>query len=91
MLGSLSSHGWGLAESLKLMGALGRTVPRLALLGVEIETVEPGAARSPAVEAATVTVVERFPAIYAFLTAAERTGWGGPLRFPPGDTSLAGL
>ena len=91
MLGSLSSHGWGLAETLKLMEALGRPVPRLALLGIETETVEPGAARSPAVEAAMATVVERFPAVYAFLAAAEKTGWAGPLRFPPGDTSLAGL
>lgn len=91
MLGSLSSHGWGLAETLKLMEALGRPVPRLALLGVEIETVQPGAPRSPAVEAAMATVAERFPAVYAFLAAAEKTGWAGALRFPPGDTSLAGL
>ena len=90
-VGSLSSHGWGLAETLKLMEALARPVPRLALLGVEIGTVEPGAPRSPAVEAAMGTVVERFPAVYAFLAAAEKTGWAGPLRFPPGDTSLAGL
>ena len=91
VLGSLSSHGWGLAETLKLMEALGRPVPRLALLGVEIGTVEPGAARSPAVEAAMGTVVERFPAVCDFLAAAEKTGWAGPLRFPPGDASLAGL
>ena len=91
MLVSLSSHGWGLAETLKLMEALGRPIPRLALLGVEIGTVEPGAARSPAVEAAMGTVVERFPAVYAFLAVAEKTGWAGPLRFPPGDASLAGL
>ena len=91
VLGSLSSHGWGLAETLKLMEALGRPVPRLALLGVEIGTVEPGAPRSPAVEAAMGTVVERFHAVYAFLAAAEKTGWAGPLRFPPGDVSLAGL
>jgi hypothetical protein len=60
-------------------------------LGVEIGTVAPGAPRSPAVEAAMGTVVERFPAVYAFLAAAEKTGWAGPLRFPPGDASLAGL
>lgn len=90
-LATLSSHGWGLAETLKLMEALGRAIPRLALLGVELGTVEPGAARSPAVEAAMETLVERFPAVYAFLAAAEKTGWAGPLRFPPGDTSLAGL
>jgi hydrogenase maturation protease len=91
MLGSLSSHGWGLAETLKLMEALGRPIPRLALLGIEIGTVALGAPRSPAVEAAMATVVERFPAVYAFLAAAEETGWAGALRFPPGDTSLAGL
>lgn len=91
LLGSLSSHGWGLAETLKLMEALGRPIPRLALLGVEIGTVEPGAPRSPAVETAMGTVVERFPAVYAFLAAAEMTGWAGPLRFAPGDASLAGL
>jgi hydrogenase maturation protease len=91
VLVSLSSHGWGLAETLDLMESLGRPIPRLALLGVEIGTVAPGAPRSPAVEAAMGTVVERFPAVYAFLAAAEKTGWAGPLRFPPGDASLAGL
>jgi len=91
VLASLSSHGWGLAETLKLMEALGRPSPRLALLGVEVGTVEPGAPRSPAVETAMGTVVERFPAVYAFLAAAEMTGWAGPLRFAPGDALLAGL
>ena len=91
LLASLSSHGWGLAETLKLMEALGRPIPRLAVLGVEIGTVGPGAPRSPAVEAAMSTVVNRFPAVYAFLAAAEKTGWAGPLRFPPGDALLAGL
>ncbi|MFB3921902.1 MAG: hydrogenase maturation protease [Terriglobia bacterium] len=90
-LSSLSSHGWGLAEALELMAALGRPIPRLALLGVEIATVEAGRPRSPAVETAIETVVERFPAIHAFLAAAEKTGWAGPLRFAPDNAAFAGL
>jgi hydrogenase maturation protease len=91
VLVSLSSHGWGLAETLELMEALGRPFPRLALLGVEVETVEPGAPRSKEVEAAIDIVVSRFSALWEYLAGAEKNGWSGPLRFVPGDTTFPGL
>ena len=89
-LGSLSSHGWGLAEMLGLAGVLGRQVPRLVLLGVEVGTVEPGRARTPAVEEAIQTVVEKFTEFRALLTEPEKDDWRSPRRFLPGDTSFPG-
>jgi hydrogenase maturation protease len=82
-LGAISSHGWGLAETLRLTAALHYRLPRLALLGVEIESTLPGAPRSAAVESAVQMVVERFEALEKFLTLE----WDGvtPRRFAPGE------
>ena len=66
-LGALSSHGWGLAEALSLMSALGWKTPRLFLLGVEIGTLAPDEPRSEAVEAAIRTVVDNFGRLSALL------------------------
>jgi hydrogenase maturation protease len=84
-LGSLSSHGWGLAEMLRLSDALRRPTPRLMLLGVEAGTVTPGAARTPAVEEAIQTVVEKFTQLRALVAEAEKDGGRGARRFLPGD------
>jgi hydrogenase maturation protease len=70
-LGSLSSHGWGLAEALKLAEALGRTIPRLFLLGIEAGTVAQGAPRSPAIEQAVSRVVERIPQLKSLLLSGD--------------------
>jgi hydrogenase maturation protease len=92
-LGAISSHGWGLAETLRLMAALHYRLPRLALLGVEIESVLPGAPRSAAVESAVQMVVERFEALEKLLTSGDQ--WDGltPRRFAPGEvpTGKGGL
>ena len=45
-MGRVSSHGWGLEETLRLSKSLGRRVPRLMLLGVELESVTPGGPRT---------------------------------------------
>ena len=87
-LGSLSVHGWGLAEMLGLAGALGRATPRLMLLGVEVGTVGPGEACTPAVEGAIRIVVEKFPQLRVFLTGAGQRDGHDPRRFPPGDTTF---
>ena len=84
-LGAISSHGWGLAETLRLMAALHHRLPRLALLGVEIESAQPGAPRSAAVESAVQVVVERFEALEKFLTLEEEWDWVTPRRFAPGE------
>lgn len=89
-LASLSSHGWGLTELLGLMMALGKPMPRIALLGVEIEGVALGAPRSPAVEAALERVVEDFPRLRRrLLELLERPEWRGE-RFAPGDVEFSG-
>jgi hydrogenase maturation protease len=87
-LGSLSGHGWGLAEMLGLAGALGRPTPRLMLLGVEVGTVGPGETCTPAVEGAIQIVVEKFPQLRVLLTEAEQGEGHGFRRFPPGDTTF---
>ena len=83
-LGAISCHGWGLAETLRLMAALHYRLPRLALLGVEIESAQPGSPRSEAVESTVQMVVERFGVLEEFLTREEH--WDGltPRRFAPG-------
>ena len=70
-LGALSSHGWGLYQTLELARALGRSVPRLFLLGIEAGTVTQGASRSPAVEQAIALVVERISDLKSLLLTSE--------------------
>jgi hydrogenase maturation protease len=84
-LNAISSHGWGLVETLRLMAALHYRLPRLALLGVEIESTLPGAPLSVAVESAVRMVVERFEALATFLTLEGKWDWGTPRRFAPGE------
>jgi hydrogenase maturation protease len=87
-LSALSSHGWGLVETLKLAHALGRTIPRLFLLGIEAGTVAQGAPRSPAVEQAITLVVERMAQLkYSVLAPAFTGTW----TFSPGDRSFPGF
>lgn len=87
---SLSSHGWGLVEALELMRVLGRRIPRLMLLGVEVGSVAPGALRSEAVEGAIRTVVERFSSLGAVLAEGDRKDWRSPRSFRPGEASFPG-
>jgi hydrogenase maturation protease len=84
-LGSLSGHGWGLVETLKLANALGRTTSRLVLLGIEADTVSQGAPRSAAVEQAIALVVERVPDLKFLLLSSEIIGTSS---FSPEDRSF---
>jgi len=86
-LGSLSGHGWGLVETLKLANALGRTVPRLVPLGIEAGTVSQGAPRSAAVEQAIALVVERMPDLKFLLLSSEIIR---ARSFSPNDRSFPG-
>jgi hydrogenase maturation protease len=86
-LGSLSGHGWGLVETLKLANALGRSLPRLVLLGIEAGTVSQGAPRSAAVEQAIALVVERLPDLKLLLLSSETIG---TRKFSPRDHSFPG-
>jgi hydrogenase maturation protease len=89
-IGSLSSHGWGLAETLDLARALNRPVPRLMLLGVEAETASEGAIPTQAVEEAVALICRNFDALYGLLTRPDSKVWLGPRHFAPGDCSFPG-
>jgi hydrogenase maturation protease len=84
-LGSLSSHGWGLPETLELARSLGRRVPNLMLLGLEVGEVSLGASRSQAVEQAITLVVERFAHLRSLLVDSASPAWRLPHRFLPGS------
>ncbi len=86
-LGSLSNHGWGVGEVVKLADALGRPMPRLYLLGIEAGTVAQGAPRSEVVEQAIALVVERVSALKLLLLTSEVLS---TRSFPPDDNSFPG-
>jgi hydrogenase maturation protease len=89
-LGSLSAHGWGLVETLKLSKALGWTIPRLFLLGIEAGTVAQGAPRSPVIEQAIALVVQRIPQLKSLLLADNSPVIIGTRTFSPNDRSFPG-
>ena len=88
-LGKLCGHGWGLKEVLELARSLGREIPRLALLGIELESVEPGEPLSPRVKQAVTLALLHFPRVCELLSGA-----GGeltqPRSFAPGDDTFPG-
>lgn len=88
-LNKLSGHGWGLSEVLELARSLGRDIPRLALLGIELESVEYGEPLSPVVKQAVHLALENFPRVRALLSGAsgELTQ---PRSFAPGDQAFPG-
>jgi hydrogenase maturation protease len=89
-LTSLSGHGWGLAETLKLAQALRRGLPPSLLLGVEVGIVKQGAPRSPAVEQAVSLIVERFDLLRSLVLNPESGVWQEARQFAPGDLSFPG-
>jgi hydrogenase maturation protease len=86
-LGALSSHGWGLSEAVNLAGALGHTVPRLFLLGIEAGTLAQGSPRSLAVEQAVKLVVETISDLRFLLL---HSGAIATRSFDPRDQSFPG-
>jgi len=89
-LGSFTSHGWGLAETLQFRTALGRTLPRLFLVGIEIETCVAGGPLSGRVLEAIRIIVGRFAALCEIVKPERAINWKKPRRFPPGDASFPG-
>jgi len=90
-MGRVSSHGWGLEQTLRLSRSLGWRPPRLMLLGVELESVAPGTPRTPAVEAALHAVAECFPELQAALHNGESPLWSGHHSYPPGGSMFLNL
>ncbi len=83
-LGSVTSHGWGLAEAFDLMAALGHPVPRAYLLGIEVKDVTAGAAFSPAVASAIQIAIAGLPILCKMLMQAGNGLLQCPRHFPPG-------
>ncbi|HUK87984.1 MAG TPA: hydrogenase maturation protease [Terriglobales bacterium] len=88
-LGKVSGHGWGLNEVLGLARSLGREIPRLALLGIELESVEPGEPISPAVKQALQVALENFPRLRTLLSGTA-DALTRPRSFAPGDCAFPG-
>ena len=80
---SLSSHGFGVVEAFGLMGAIG-PVPRIVLVGVEVEQTAAGRPMSPTVRAAMPELIDALVQETRSLAAeAERApidGSSGPTR-----------
>jgi hydrogenase maturation protease len=80
---SLSSHGWGLLETIELARRLKPSVPSMFLLGIELASVELFGPQSLAVEQAMERVVEGFPHLVRLLKNPASPIWRGPERIFP--------
>ena len=76
---ALSSHGLGVREALALADALGRTPPRLALIGIEAAAVS-GREMSPSVRAALPEAADRARARCEIWIAREAASASGAPR-----------
>jgi hydrogenase maturation protease len=82
-IASLSSHGLGLAEVTELCQVLGRPMPRMFLLGIEIGDATLGASRTESVDRAMRDVVSGFPSLVKLLSTSAPTLWTEPHRYSP--------
>lgn len=80
---SLSSHGWGLLETIELARRLRPSLPSLFLLGIELSSVDLFDPQSLAVEQAMERVVEGFPHLVRLLKNPGSPLWRGPERIFP--------
>ena len=78
---SLSSHGWGLLETIELAQQLKPHLPPMLLLGIELGSLEPLGACSPAVELAMERVIACFPSLLEALPDPAARLWHEPQRF----------
>jgi len=82
-IGALSSHGFGLPEIMELCRVLARALPRLMLLGIEIEAVEPGERLTKNVQHAMQAVLSNFSSLMQVLNAQDSLVWKQPHRYCP--------
>jgi hydrogenase maturation protease len=80
---SLSSHGWGLLETLELAQRLKPHLPPMLLLGVELQSIAPLAAPTAAAERAMQRVIAGFPHLLEMLHDPASKLWREPQRFLP--------
>ena len=88
---AFSLHGWGLNEALDLRRSLGLPCPRMFLLGIEIESAEPGTELSDVVRNAVKVVAESFPLLLKRLQdgTAPRFWPSDALAYEEGDVYVA--
>lgn len=82
---SLSSHGWGLLETLELAQRLKPALPRMLLLGIELGSIKLFGPRSIAVERAMRRVVAGFSDFLRLLNDPASNLWREPLRVLPAE------
>ncbi len=82
---SLSSHGWGLLETIELARRLKPALPPMFLLGIELGSVELFGPRTPAVERALERVEAGFPSLVRLLQNPASPLWGSPQRILPSE------
>ncbi len=88
-LGTMTTHGWGIGEIVRLAKSLHRRLPKLYLLGIEIEAIAPGAPLSAGVRAAVKQAAVGFDGLRRWLLAGgERLH--SPRSFVPGDIAFPG-
>lgn len=80
---SLSSHGWGLLETIELARRLRPALPSLFLLGIELASVDPCSPHTLAVERTMERIVEGFPRLVRLLKNPASSLWRGPERYFP--------
>jgi hydrogenase maturation protease len=88
-LGSVTTHGWGIAEIVRLAKSLHRRLPKLYLLGIEIESIAPGTPLSPAVRGSLERAAEGFAGLRRWLLS-EGERLTSPRSFPPEGDGLPG-
>jgi hydrogenase maturation protease len=82
---SLSSHGWGLLETIELARRLKPALPPMFLLGIELGSVELFGPRTPAVERALQRVESGFSSLVRLLQNPASQLWDGPQRILPSE------
>ena len=87
---AVSSHGWGLKETLELAQCLGRRIPPMILLGVEIASALPAREKCMPVERAISTVVEHFARVRSWLAKTPECEWVSYQSWFPAETFFQG-
>jgi hydrogenase maturation protease len=83
-----SSHGFGVVQTLELAQALGRRLPRIILLGIEVEDCDPGDDLSPSVKEALPQLCQQ--ALETIQTSRERQRPEGRSVAYTSDSSRSG-
>lgn len=82
---SLSSHGWGLLETIELARRLKPALPHILLLGIELGTLELNSPISSTVARAMERVVAGFPSLLEALQKSDGKIWHESQRFLPDE------